>query len=265
MYVVVPNITPIATLPDPIPSTIEYIRVLPPATARFRIEGQKLNAHEETSPTWPGSDEVGLRFLTTGIRTDGTFCELEHVEAIFDDVDSGETRNLACVPLPDYGHPLSAVTMLIVGYEIDNWAAYCNQVDSFFDAYVDLLKYAWKALLANAAIDVVFAIAASSGWPLVIAAAAFVLWAAIAVFVALWAPADLIIHDVVTWSASDLAQLTDDAFPPPLPSQYQMEGDIKVDVSTVQKGGNEYLERREYKAADEDSRYSITLSYSRVA
>jgi hypothetical protein len=267
LNVVVPNITGIANLGTEIASTPEYICVMPPATARFRIEGDKMHCHRETWPASFGSDEVAIRFLTLGIFTDGTFGQLEHVESLFGDVDDGETRNLICVPLPEYSQPVQAVSILVLGYEVDNWATYEAQIHSFIDAYMLLLKQQWKLFLAEiGSLGLLGLIAAGSGWGFVAGAIISVLAMAADIFIALWAPADLIMQDLIVWSACDLAALTSDTHPAPALNPYTTAGgEIKVKVSAEEKGGGEYLERREYTCDDEESRYSITLRYSRVA
>jgi hypothetical protein len=265
--VVVPNITGIANLGTEIVSTPEYICVMPAATARFRIEGDEMHCSRETWPAGFGSDEVAIRFLTHGVFADGTFAQLEHVESLFGDVDSNETRNLICVPLPEYNQPLQAVSILVLGYEVDNWAAYEAQVHGFIETYMLLLKETWKILVGEiVALGVFVLIVAQSGWGIVAGAIIAALALVAEVFLALWAPADLIIQDVIVWSACDLAALTDDSRPAPALDPYTTAGGgIKVKVLAEEKGGGGYLERREYTCDDEDSRYSITLRYSRVA
>lgn len=172
---------------------------------------------------------------------------------------------MTCVLLQPDDEPVAAVVMAIFGYEIDNWDAYIKQTESFTDAYIDFLKYAWKAIAANLVVDVIIALAASSGWPLVIAAAGAVLIAAAGVFIALWAPADPIIRDSIGLSMGDLAILTSGNFPAPPPAQYVSAEDIEVNVSTLEKGATDYLELRKYRSDDEDSEYHMTLRYTRVS
>lgn len=260
--VAVPNITGIAGLGSELLSAVEYLAVTPPLTARFRIEAQKLIAHAETSPAFFGSDEVGIRFLTAGLKADGTWCEIRHVEALLDDVDSGDERTLSCVLLPEQDQPLSAVSIAIIGYEIDNYPAYLAQVQGFLDAYVFILKKIWKPELAFVALGGAFA---AAGAPLVVVAIAVAIVLAVNAIIALWAPADLIIQDIVGLSASQLAALTSDEFPAPVPAQYTTASDIDVRVNPVSKGGGEYVEGRDYRCSDEDSRYEIRLRYTRTA
>jgi hypothetical protein len=88
---------------------------------------------------------------------------------------------------------------------------------------------------------------------------------AIDVFVALWAPADLIIEDSIGPTTLDLVELTSVNFPLPLPSEHITPQGIKVKVTPLDKITHQYRERREYISDDEESRYEIVLRYNRVA
>lgn len=260
--VAVPNITGIATLGDFLFSAVEYLAVTPPLAARFRIEAQKLLAHAETSPAFFGSDEVGIRFLTAGLKADGTWCQIQHVESLHGDVDSGDVRNMVCLLLPEQDQPFTAVSIGIVGYEIDNYPAYLAQVQGFIDAYIFILKKVWKPELALVALGGAMA---AAGAPLVVVAIVAALVLAANAFIALWAPADLIVQDMIGLSASQLAALTSDEFPAPAVATYTSASDIDVKVVPVSKGGGEYVEGRDYRCDDEDSRYEIRLRYTRTA
>jgi len=85
------------------------------------------------------------------------------------------------------------------------------------------------------------------------------------VFVALWAPADLIIEDAAGPTALDLLQLTSVNFPLPLPSEHVTPQGIKAKVTPLDKIPHQYRELREYTSDDEDSRYEIVLRYNRLA
>jgi hypothetical protein len=87
---------------------------------------------------------------------------------------------------------------------------------------------------------------------------------AIDVFVALWAPADPIIEDVIGPTALDLVQLTSVNFPMPVPSEHITPQGIKVKVTPPEKIPQQYREMREYISDDEDSRYQIVLRYNRL-
>ena len=87
---------------------------------------------------------------------------------------------------------------------------------------------------------------------------------AIDVFVALWAPADLIIEDSIGPTTLDLVELTSVNFPLPLTSEHITSQGIRVKVTPLDKIPQQYRERREYISDDEDSRYEIVLRYNRL-
>jgi hypothetical protein len=263
----VPHVTGIPSLGSFLTSNIEYLRVNVPSSARFKIVSEKLHCKDETSPAFLGNDEIGITFLTTGLFSDGSFAQLEGVTSDHGDMDSGDTVDLTCVLLApedqDQPMPLVAVTTVVIGYEIDDYETYVLQIRSFRDAFVEIMGWMWKAIVAETAVAVVFALAASSGWPLVIALAGAILYTAIAAVIALWAPADLIAQDVFVWSMGDLFMLTSGDFPLPPPQSYITDEGIKVDVEAVEKGASHYLERRKYRCDDEGSEYHVTLRYTR--
>jgi hypothetical protein len=267
IVVSVPNITGIAVFGAAIMSTPEYLAVMPASTARYRIEATKLFAHEETSPAFFGSDEVAVRFLTAGLLADGTWCQLEHVESLHGDVDSGEERAMSCILLPDYDQPLAAVSIAILGHEVDNYPTYLAQVEGFTDGYIDILKRLWKIEAIGTGALTALALLAGASLPVsaLVAAVMVAIFAAVNFFLALWAPADLIMQDVVMLSGAQLAALTNDNAPAPAPAEYVTTSDIDVSVAPVSKGGSEYLESRTYDCEDEGSRYEIRIRYSRVA
>jgi hypothetical protein len=264
----VPNITGIASLGPFLTSNIEYLRVNVPSTARFKIVSEKLHCKDETSPAWFGSDEIGITFLTTGLFSDGSFAQLEGVTSDHDDMDSGDTVDLTCVLLTpedqDQPMPLVAIMTVVIGYEIDNYDDYVNQVQSFKDAFVEIMSRMWKIIAANTALDVVVALLAASGWPLVIALIGAIIFTGMAAIMALWGPADLIAEDTFVLSMGDLFMLTSGNFPSPPPQNYVTSQGIKVGVEAVEKGASDYLERRKYRCDDEDSEYHVTLRYTRV-
>ena len=220
------------------------------------------------APASFGSDEIGITFLTTGLFSDGSYAQLKCVTSNHKNMDSGDTVVLPCVLLTpedqDQPMPLVAITTVVIGYEIDNYDAYVNQVRSFKDAFVEVMSWMWKVIAANTAVDVVFALAASSGWPLVIALIGAAIFVGMAAIFAAWAPADLMAQDTFVLSMGDLIVLTSGIFPSPPPQSYVTDQSIKVDVEAVEKGASDYLERRKYRCDDEDSEYHVTLRYTRV-
>src|SRR5690606_8024451 len=102
------------------------------------------------------------------------------------------------------------------------------------------------------------ALGLATAWATAIAAAVTLV---VNLFVALAAPADLIIEDVAALSLLSLAALTRANYPAPIEAAYESDGGIDVKVKPVAKGA-EYRERREYKSSSEDSEYHITLRYN---
>jgi hypothetical protein len=266
----VPNITGIASLGPHLTSNREFLRVNVPPEARFRIAAETLFAKEETSPKSFGSDEIGLFFLTTGLHADGSFTELQSVTTEKGDVDSGETRSLDCLLLkPEQQEgllPLIGITTVVLGYEIDNYSTYVQQLTSYRDAFIDVLTGIWKVLIVGGIVNgAVFGF--MLGGPigaLIGAAVGAALMIAILPIMAAWAPADLIAQDLYVLSMGDISMLTDGNFPSPDPQSYTSEQGIKVKVGAEEKSATDYLERREYRCDDEDSEYHVLLRYSRV-
>jgi hypothetical protein len=260
--VVVPNNTGVEDTDPVFISGEVFIRVMPPDTAVFQIASEMLRAEKETSPAWFGSDEVGLRFLAIPIFSDLTLGAVNEVNFRFGDVDSGENRDISRVLIQESG--LAGVSIGVIGFEIDSEDAFEKQIDSFTDAFIDLLKRVWDAIKDKAK-EAVVAIVKKYGIKGLIAVliAAVVIIVVIAI-VALWAPADLIIEDTIALSALDLAMLTNANFPAPAEQEYTTSGEIDVKIVPVSKDV-QYRERREYHSDDEDSDYHITLRYNRLS
>src|SRR5260221_547801 len=268
IQVAMPNVSGIPALGDPILSNFQFVNVVPPSTARFQIASETLHARQETSPAFFGSDEVRVRvnaFPITASLTNLILGEEQRFDPPeFGDVDSGDTRDMTAV-LFSHQEPITGLVMTIMGYEIDSEKAYREQIDSFTDAFLHYLKIALGALAAGVLkIGLKDVLKFGLKHPLILAIAAVVALAVI-VFLALWAPADLIIEDELGFTAVDLAALTSANFPAPALATYKTHGGIEVNVTPVDKGPLQYRERREYVSEDEDSRYEITLRYNRVA
>lgn len=268
--VMVPNVAGVPGWGDTLFSDGHRIFVVPPSTARFQIVSESLHAREETSPASFGSDEVGIKILAVALFPDLTTSEAQVPNGgnpiRFGDVDSGETRAMNHV-LFAHQQPILGGALSILGFEVDGEDAFEKQIDNFTDAFIEILKIELEFLkdhLKEAA-----AIAeklASFGLAGAIAAAiAIAVVLAISVFVALWAPADLIIEDTIGPTVSDLVALTSVNFPLPAPSEHITGGGIKVKVTPLEKITHQYRERREYISDDEDSRYEIVFRYNRLA
>lgn len=268
--VMVPNVANVPGWGDTLFSDGERLTIIPPSTARFQIASERLLCRDETSPARFGSDEVGLKFLAVPLFPDLTGGEPQSPNGgqplRFGDVDSGDTRGLDHL-LFAHQQPILGVALSVLGYEVDGEEAFEKQIESFTEAFVDILKDQLKFLMDHLKeVGSVIAKLASAGWAGLIAGAigvAVVL--AIDVIVAIWAPADLIIEDIIGPTIADLVQLTSVNFPLPLPSEHVTAQGIKVKVTPLEKIPQQYRERREYVSDDEDSRYEIELRYNRVA
>jgi hypothetical protein len=165
--------------------------------------------------------------------------------------------------------PIAAMAMTVFGFEIDSESAYQQQIDSFTDAFYSYLKIAVAAAagaIGGGALGLGVKDLVALGlkhWLVLAIAAAVAL--VVMVFLALWAPADLIIEDKLGFTSVDLAMLTGASFPPPAPTQYKTGGGIRVTVTPLEKIPTQYRERREYFSEDEDSIYEIELRYNRLA
>jgi hypothetical protein len=268
--VLVPNVGNVPGWGDTLGSNSERLVVLPPSTARFQIATEQLRCRAETSPASFGSDEVGLKFLAVPLFPDLTGGEAQSPNGgqplRFGDVDSGETRGLDHL-LFSHQQPISGVALSILGYEVDGEEAFEKQIESFTQAFVEILKDQLKFLLDHLKeVASVISKLIEAGWAGLIAGAiAVAVVLAIDVIVALWAPADLIIEDMIGPTLPDLVQLTSVNFPLPLPSEHISPQGIKVIVTPLEKTPQQYRERREYVSDDEDSRYEITYRFNRVA
>ncbi len=261
--VLVPNSLNVQGYGDYLFSHVQYIEVQPSPDSTFQIVAEQLHAVKETSPASLGSDEVGLRFITIPINTDLTPREsIEQKFPIFGDVDSGETRELNRVLFQGSG--IAGLSMAMLGFEVDSESAYEKQITDFADAFVDVLESNWNKLATAiggaGSAAIVAALGIGTAWATAIGA---MIALGVNALIALWAPADRIIEDVVSFSLFDLAAMTIGTYPMPLGASYTSAGGIDVTVVPVSKTA-EYHERREYRSSEEDSNYHITLRYSRL-
>ncbi|MDQ2986637.1 MAG: hypothetical protein M3R13_07930 [Armatimonadota bacterium] len=265
MQLVLPNTTGIAFFGPTILSNTEFINILPPLTARFQIVAERMRARAETSPASFGSDEVGLLFLSSELKADGTIGPIQRLSKSFGDVDSSDSRDIDA-PIFLQSQDMVGMALTIVGYEIDSERAFNQQITSFSAAFVDYLERAWdkfRAELAGGAAAVIKAIGLIKG-AIVVAIAAILALAIIAV-VARWAPADLIMDDAIGFSVIDLAELTNANVPSPGFGHFDSPQGLEINLTPLEKGALTYREFREYVADDEDSRYEIFFQYNRTA
>lgn len=268
--VAVPNVSPFPGHGPVLLSNVEYISVATPSSARFEISSETLFARAETSPASFGSDEVGIRILALPLFPDLSSGEAQlpngGAAIRFGDVDSGETRAMDHL-LFSHQQPIAGVALSIRGFEVDGEAAFEAQIESTLDAFIAILKDQLAFVLDHLkeAGAIASKLAAFGLKGLIAAAIAAAVVVAIDVFVALWAPADPIIEDVIGPSTQDLVELTSVNFPLPAASEHVTPQGIKVRVTPLGKIAGQYRERREYISDDEDSRYEIVFRYTRLA
>lgn len=248
----------------------QRIMVVPPATARFQITSETLHARRETAPASWGSDEVGIKILAAALFPDlGTSVPQSPNGGNpirFGDVDSGESRAMEHV-LFSHTQPILGGAVSILGFEVDGEDAFEQQIDSFTEAFIEVVKdvidFIKDHLKEAGAIATKLAAMGVAG--AIAAAIAVAVALAIIAFVALWAPADLIIEDAIGPTIGELVALTSVNFPLPAPRSYTTAGGIKVKVTPLEKVAQQYRELREYVSDDEESRYEIVLRYNRLA
>ena len=253
------------------------IQVVPPLNTEFELISEELLCIDETGADFLGSDEVGISVITTRLSNDGSFDPIASVVKFeFGNVDSGNRRRL------DRRHFIGTlqnqtVAVAIVGYEIDNREAFEQEINTFADAYVAVLKTNW-GIFAAAAGTTAGGIATLFGGPVVGTAVAAGLTFAINSIVALWAPADLIIEDASAISFLPMAERTNLNFPNPPIQEYESSRGIDVTAAPCEdtedrdrpeceasaKAPQQYRERREYNGGNRGSDYQITLRYRRT-
>lgn len=263
--VMVPNITGIEYWGEFLSSDPEYIKVVPPPTARFTVTSETLHAEDETSPSWAGSDEVGLRFLPIAVLPDFTLLVSDRISVGLGNVDSGDTRDITRV-LFTHEQPIAALTLAVLGHEVDSEYAYEKMIDDWTEAFVDLVKIEVAAIAAAlGAVGGAKALAKIPPWGWWAIGIGLSVTLAIDVLVALWAPADLIIEDIIGLDVVALAQLLSPDFPAPRTERYTSAQGIDVERQALEKLPTQYRERRRYYSDDEDSDYRLTLRFNRVA
>lgn len=265
LTVIVPNNVGLEDFGDEFVSNPpQFVRVVPARTDTFRIASEQLDCVLETAaPVFrnAGSDEIGIKSIAIPIGLDLTPGEAFERNFDFGDVDTGEDRSMNRVLFE--GSNIGGVALSLIGFEIDNRDAFEQQIRDFADAFVLVTTSTWEAIAgAVGALGglVAVALGLSASWAAAIAAG---ITLAIHIFVALWAPADLVIEDAAAFTTLELGTLTSPLFPALAERSFTSAGDIDVRVVPVSKGG-QYVERREYRSDNEDSEYHITLRYNRL-
>lgn len=260
--VIVPNNTGMGTITEYSSIAPHFINVLPKSSDTFQIASEDLICEDETNPeTILGinvSDEVGINVITVPVGVDLVPGEMRvNNFGVFEDVDDGDERPMPGVLFRE--NNISGVAMSILGYEVDSRDAYREQIQSFYDAFVHVIKNEWDSIkdTLGAAISLAELLGLSTVWVTAIGAAIAV---AVVIIVALWAPADLIIEDFSGSDLYTLATLTSSNFPAPPIKSYTSQGGIDVRIEPESKDV-QYFERRIYSSGD--SRYVIRLRYNR--
>ncbi|MFN8543663.1 MAG: hypothetical protein U0807_05590 [Candidatus Binatia bacterium] len=246
------------------PSAEEYIWVLPPTATRYGISTEKVRCIEETDG--PGDDEVGIRFRSVPILSDGSLGAIRQEQFLWDGVesDADNDRRLQLFA----GADLSVLAISVLGHEIDSDRAYREMTTEFDEAFEEYLSSIEGVLLGPVLHDTGQLVGAAIGGPVGAAIGALVgdaINATIGVFYALWAPPDLIIEDTLTFTAEDLATLTKSDLPLPQPiPPYRTPHQIRVEVQGQNKLPGEYRESHKYTSDDEGSRYRINFEVERL-
>lgn len=258
-------------------SSDPYIRVIPPVTTQFQLASEELFCIDETGRfDFTGSDEVGIRILTVPIASDGSLGALNSVSFEFCNVDSGNRRRMDRVHFS--GVVGAGLSLAIVGFEIDNRDAFEQQVRTFEEAWALILESNWNEI-AETLGGLLEAGLTIAGYGEYSEIAGELLEKSFIFFVALWAPADLIIEDSAGIPFVRLAELTSINFPNPPTIERTTAGDIDVKVEpcgdtpdedfpecpATAKAPFQYTERRQYDSGGERSEYQITLRYNRIS
>jgi hypothetical protein len=208
---------------------------------------------------------VGLKirsFPITGTLAQPVLGQEQPTSFRFDDVDTADKRAMNAV-LFQHDEPIIGMVMPVVGMEIDSERAFEQQINDFWELYLDYLQDALIVVSAVVgggifAVGIKGVIAFGAAHPIITAIAVAVVLAIVA-FAAWWAPADRSSW-IVRLTTTDLEVLTNGNFPSPPFSSHITASDIQVNVNPLEKGLREYEEFREYVSDEEDSRYMIFIA-----
>jgi hypothetical protein len=251
----------------------------PNPNQRYQILTDEAYCYEETDGL--GSDEPWFRALTAVAylpksETKIPFPLLNRVEIMTtDDVDSGEWISFPGATLFNDVLGKRVFTAGVIGLEVDSESAARAQIDGFWDAYGEYLSNFFVQLgsstdagILGAAIKDALKAGAMSGWVWVTGAILIAIFAAGFLY-ALWAPADAIAIDSFTFTARQLAYLTDTN-----PAHIQGEDFLRIrelrmnNEPLPKKNDNAfqatYSERRHYRSTVEDSHYGFVYRFKRI-
>jgi len=251
-----------------------YLRVLEPFSGHFQVHTKSLTCNEETGWDIPyTSDEVAIDVGVFPVLASQRSPSIAHATGRFPDMDSGETRDMTLTLLDVANNSnLLGIVVLIKGYEVDSEEAFKEMNDDLWELYKQYLKEELdllqdllerlSSLFENEEIAEFI-----KAHPIVAGIAAGVALAT-PLFIALWAPADIIIDDAIALAPEELLEMTAYNFPPPHIPPYSgpltTASGIEVEVTDIQKEPGLFRETRQYKSDNEGSRYSIVMEYVRV-
>ncbi len=253
-------------LPHP-QDTLPIIRVVPSPTGTFEIATEEMRCTNETNPEWAGSDEVAISIFVTPLVKEGENLVPGEIrrpfgeEGIrFGNVDSNVVRDMSRVIFQE-ANP-GGVVVTVMGFEVDSEEAYREDVRTFGAAYELAMESAWgkstRVILDTTGTSVGSAFGGPVGG-LIGGAIGEAITQSIYVGYALWAPADLIIEDIIALTGGELALLAAENLPAPPATEYVGPSGIRVRISPDSKAF-EYRELREYSA--DDSNYWILFRYA---
>ncbi|HEX9965425.1 MAG TPA: hypothetical protein VGB04_10640 [Allosphingosinicella sp.] len=270
IQVIVPNLTGDPAFGISLLSNVEYIHVQPAPNARFQMVVERILAVKETSPDWAGSDEVGLHTLACALDLDMNLTPVTSVE--FDsldgvDFDSGTKRDVE-TGIFTSEQPIGAMVVAVLGYEIDGERAYRLKITEWTTYFIDIIERHWeklRALIKAVGLDTLIGF----GWKgAIILAVGVAVVGAVDLLISFWAPADLIIEDTISLSIVDLERLTNASVPPPGSSFLTGANGISIFVNAGEQPVKlpfHYRETREYRCAEEESKYELRYRYNRIA
>jgi hypothetical protein len=252
----------------------------PDANQRYQIVIDEAFCDEETDGL--GSDEPWFRAITATAEfpmanTTLQFPPMDRVEIMSaKDVDSGESISFPPAVLFDGTLGRKVVAIGVIGLEVDSEDAARKQIDAFFDAYGAYLQEFLVQLGANTSAGVLGSAAAASAKAGAISPWVWVAGGAMAaIFVggllyAVWAPADPIALDALTFTSRQLFDLTDTNLGLLPASTWLRIEQLRMVSEPLHKqlatGGqtSTYSERRRYHSTWENSRYALVYRHRRA-
>ena len=281
LEIIVPNdinfaILPDGTIPAEFVSNSVLLNIGPNPDINYRIWSDYGHCYEETDG--PGGDEIWLTaYKSTYAPGAGQNINLQIIKADRDawgDMDSGEDPDPYSWELFTGKLPLGgAVAIAILGYEVDDEDEAEERIDNFGDAFGEYMKEFWQSLLASPGVAAIIGVLAKSTVAGIIAGiVALVIAIVVMLFLAAWAPPDLIAYDLFTLTATDLFNYTDALAPLPdrpiaeliTPDIYLKYTGRRVDVADPQSADRIYMEERQYRCFPENSEYGIWYKFRRT-